>query len=167
VEHDSASEQIDQLKHFLDAAGMAYEIFSHEETIISAADGASSGSRTLADTAPALILETEKGCLVAIIRGDTRLLYKKIKKTLGLKNVSLARPEVVQRETGALVGSVSLVNPGLPTIVDAQLLTMPVIYGGCGLPHHTLRMSPVDLVRVTQAQVFEFTVSKTDTPPDA
>jgi prolyl-tRNA editing enzyme YbaK/EbsC (Cys-tRNA(Pro) deacylase) len=35
--------------------------------------------------APTLILQSEKGYLAAIIPGDRRLVYKKIKKELGLK----------------------------------------------------------------------------------
>lgn len=157
-------EKLDQLRHLLDAAGINYDISSHEETIQSAEDGVASGRGTLAETAPTLILETEQGCIAAIIRGDTRLSYKKIKKALGLKNISLAKPDVVERETGASVGSVSLVNPGLLTIVDAQLLNMPLIHGGCGISHHTLSISPADLVRATQARVFDFTEPK-DPPP--
>jgi len=46
--------------------------------------------------APTFILQTEAGYLAAIIQGDTRLSYKKIKQKLGLKNVSLAAPEQVK-----------------------------------------------------------------------
>jgi prolyl-tRNA editing enzyme YbaK/EbsC (Cys-tRNA(Pro) deacylase) len=161
----SSAERLNQLKNLLDAAGAAYEIFYHQEAILTADDGVASGRASLAETAPTFILETEKGYLAAIIRGDTRLSYKKIKKALGLKNVSLAKPDVVERVTGAQVGSVSLVNPGLVTIIDTQLITMPEIYGGCGVAHHTLRLSPDELIRVMQARVFEFTEPKEETRP--
>lgn len=151
---------LDQLRRLLDAAGVSYDVSAHQETIVSAEDGVASGRGALAETAPTLILETENGCIAAIIRGDTRLSYKKVKKALGLKNVSLARPDVVERETGAQVGSISLINPQLLTIIDEQLLTMPIIYGGCGISQHTLRLNPADLVRITQARVFDFTEPK-------
>jgi prolyl-tRNA editing enzyme YbaK/EbsC (Cys-tRNA(Pro) deacylase) len=71
--------------------------------------------------ASTLILRTEAGYLAAIVRGDTRLSYKKIKQKLGLKNVSLAAPEQVKQLTGSEVGHVALVNHGLTTIVDERV----------------------------------------------
>jgi prolyl-tRNA editing enzyme YbaK/EbsC (Cys-tRNA(Pro) deacylase) len=110
--------------------------------------------------APTFILCTEIGFIAAIIRGDTRLSYKKIKHKLGLKNVSLAAPEQVQQLTGSEVGHVSLVNPGLQTILDERVLEIETIYGGTGEPNHTLRISPQAVVTLTQAQIFDFTELK-------
>lgn len=154
------AQRLSQLKQILDKAGVNYKIFSHPETVISAEDGVERGMGSLAEMAPTLVLETEKGFIAAIISGETRLSYKKIKKTLGLRNVSLAKPDVVLRETGAQVGTVSLVNQVFPTIVDSRLTKIDVIYGGCGIPRHTLRINPLDLIKVTQANVFDFTESK-------
>lgn len=151
-------EPLELLKQLL--AGCSYEIFSHAETIVSASDGVERGMGRLEETAPTFILETEKGPITAIISGRTRLSYKKIKKALGLKNVSLASPEVVTRVTGAEIGYVSLINPGLITIIDHQVTNNPLVYGGCGIPRHTLCINPHDLIRVTQAQVFDFTEPK-------
>lgn len=111
--------------------------------------------------APTFILQTERGYLAAIIRGDTRLSYKKIKQKLGLKNISLAAPVQVKQLTGSEVGYVALVNPDLPTIVDARVTEETMIYGGSGEPKHTLQISPQDVIMITQAQVFNFTEFKT------
>ncbi len=154
------AERLEQLKINLDEAGIAYEILAHAETIYSPQDGVKSGMGSLAEMTPTFILVTEKGLLAAIVSGATRLVYKKIKKELGLKNVSLASPEVVLRATGAQVGTVSLVNRGMPTIVDSGVLDLNRVYGGCGVPRHTLRMRPEDLVRATGGKVFEFAEEK-------
>jgi len=110
--------------------------------------------------APCFILKTEAGYLAAILRGDTRLSYPKLKRQLGLKNVSLASPEQVREVTGAEVGSVALVNPGLKTLVDEKVLLMDVVYGGCGVPNHTLQIAPQDLVAAVQAQVLDISEPK-------
>jgi prolyl-tRNA editing enzyme YbaK/EbsC (Cys-tRNA(Pro) deacylase) len=141
------------LRQILDTAGARYEIFSHVETVLSAEDGVQQGVGRLDEMAPTLILETEKGLIAAILRGGTRLSYKKIKHELGLRNVALARPERVYEATGAEVGTVCLVNPGFVTIIDTRL--PDVVYGGCGIPRHTLRIHRADLIRVTQALVFD------------
>jgi prolyl-tRNA editing enzyme YbaK/EbsC (Cys-tRNA(Pro) deacylase) len=151
---------IAQLKARLDAAGADYAILVHEQNLSSAEDGAQTGLGSLAEMAPTFILHSETGYLAAIVRGDTRLNYKKIKQKLGLKNVSLAAPEQVKELTGAQIGYVSLLNPGLATIVDERLLAIPTIYGGCGEANHTLQTSPQVVVALNQAQVFDFSELK-------
>jgi prolyl-tRNA editing enzyme YbaK/EbsC (Cys-tRNA(Pro) deacylase) len=73
----------------------------------------------------------------------------------------LAASDVVQQLTGSEVGTVSLIQRDLPTLVDSRVAEMETIYGGCGVPNHTLAISPKDLIRVLNAQVFEFTEFKT------
>ncbi len=152
--------RLDGLQRILDEAGAEYAILVHAQAVDSAEDGLAQGFGSLAVMAPAFLLRSERGWLVAVISGETRLAYKKLRRQLGLKDVALARPETVLQVTGAAVGTMSLVNPGLPTLVDAHLATMDTVYGGCGVPHHTLRIRVRDLIAVTQAQVFDFTVPK-------
>jgi Cys-tRNA(Pro)/Cys-tRNA(Cys) deacylase len=154
------SARLSQLKERLDMAGIAYTIQVHAHNISSAQDGAQSGLGSLSAMAPTFILETEAGYLAAIIRGDTRLSYKKIKKKLRLKNVSLATPQRVKELTGSEVGQVSLINQGLKTIMDERLTEAETIYGGSGVSNHTLQASPRAIVTITQAQVFDFTEVK-------
>ncbi len=146
-------ERLRGLRQILDTAKARYEIFSHANTVLSVEDGVQQGVGRLNEMAPTLILETEKGLLAAILSGGTRLSYKKIKKGLGLKNVALARPERVYEATGAEVGTVCLVNPDFLTVIDTRL--PDVVYGGCGIPRHTLCIHREDLIRVTQAFVFD------------
>jgi len=151
------SVRLSQLKKRLDSVGVAYTIHVHTQNISSAQDGAQAGLGSLSAMAPTFVLQTEAGYLAAIIRGDTRLSYKKIKQKLGLKNVSLAAPEQVKQLTGSEIGQVSLVNQGLKTILDERVLEVETIYGGSGVSNHTLQISPQDVVPITQAQVFDFT----------
>jgi len=158
--HPEELELLGQLKQILDQARANYEILTHPGAVLTAEEGVKRGIGDLAEMAPTLILETEKGYLAAIISGATRLSFKKIKKSLGLKNISLASPDAVLRETGAQVGSVSLVNPNLPTILDTRLEKFRTVFGGCGIPYHTLRISPIDLISITRADVFDFSEPK-------
>jgi|GEM_PF-733371 len=157
---ENEENRLDQLKQILKNANVNYEILTHDETIISAEDGVKSGIGNLAEMAPTMILETEKGFIAAIISGRTRLSYKKIKKMLGLKNISLAKPDEVLQVTVAEVGTVSLVNLELPTIIDSLIMDATFVYGGCGVPRRTLRIDPSGLINVTNAKVFDFTESK-------
>jgi len=150
------TDRLAELRKLLAANGAEHEILSHDETFHSAEDGVAQGLGDLRDMAPTFILKTENGFMAAIISGETRLSYKKIKKRFGLKNVSLAKPEQVEETTGAQVGYVSLINPELPTIIDRRLAGLDKVFGGCGVPKFSLRISAADLVRITGATVFDF-----------
>jgi len=154
------TDRLRELEVVLKNAQVPYTILSHNRTIHSAAEGAAQGIGALANMAPTFILHTENGFLAAIICGDTRLSYKKIKRALGLKNLCLASPDEVKQITGAEIGYVSLINPGLSTIVDTRIIEKETIFGGCGIPEHTLQINPMDLIRLTQAFVFDFTEPK-------
>jgi Ala-tRNA(Pro) deacylase len=152
--------RLSHLKAYLNAAGIAYAILVHPQNISSAQEGVQKGLGDLSVMAPTFILRTEAGYLAAVVRGDTRLSYKKIKQKLGLKNVSLAAPEQVKLLTGSEVGHVALVNHGLKTIIDERVTEVDSVYGGTGEPNHTLRISPQAVITLTQAQVFDFTELK-------
>ena len=73
-----------------------------------------------------------------------------------MKNIRLASPEEVQQVTGSEVGYVSLINAGIITIIDSRLTEVDTIFGGCGVPRYSLKISPRDLIVLTQAHVFDF-----------
>lgn len=153
------------MKSILASYDADYDMLSHDETLRSAEDGVEQGLGALRDMAPTFILKTENGFMAAIISGETRLIYKKIRKQFGLKNVALAQPEQVREITGAEAGYVSLINPGLPTIIDERLVRLDKVYGGCGVPKMSLRIHVADLIRITGATVFDFAGQKSASGP--
>ena len=152
--------QLDQLRETLNAAKANYTLLVHDLTVRSAQEGAERGFGELANMAPTFILRSGTDYLAAIIRGDTRLSYKKIRRELKLKDICLATPEQVRQVTGSEVGYVSLLNVGMATIIDSRLTELDTIYGGCGVPCCTLKIAPRDLIVLAQAQVFDFAEPK-------
>ncbi|MGH7265080.1 MAG: aminoacyl-tRNA deacylase, partial [Candidatus Rokuibacteriota bacterium] len=120
-----------------------------------AEEGAARLGIGLARMAPTLVLHTETGLLVATISGTTRLSLRKVKKALGLRNVALAPRDEVVAVTGAEPGTVALVNPEIPTLVDERVLAEPWVSGGGGLPACTVKMRPADVVAVTGARILD------------
>jgi Cys-tRNA(Pro)/Cys-tRNA(Cys) deacylase len=148
--------RLELLKETLNSAHIHYTIFVQDLIIRSAQEGVDQGLGELANMAPTFILRSDLGYRAAIIRGDTRLSYKKIKRELQLKNLCLASPEEVKQVTNAEIGYVSLFNPGIATIIDDRLMEVDTIFGGCGVPRYTLKINPRDLIAITQAKVFDF-----------
>ncbi len=157
---DKEAARLSQLREILNAANVSCALLAHDLTVRSAQEGVEHGFGELANMAPTFILRSETGYLAAIIRGDTRLSYKKIRQKLKLKNLCLATPEQVRQVTDSDVGYVSLFNAGIVTIIDNRLTELDIVYGGCGVPCYTLKISPQDLITLTQAQVFDFTEPK-------
>lgn len=154
------SEKLEQLRVFLSKESADFEILNHDITLVSSEDGVMKGVGTLEEMAPTLILETEKGLLAATISGATKISYKKIKKELGLKNVSLANPQKILQTVGVPVGIIPLVTHKCPTIIDSKLAALTYGYGGCGVHCHTLKIAVKDLIRINNAKVFDFTENK-------
>ncbi|MDR3646317.1 MAG: YbaK/EbsC family protein [Candidatus Babeliales bacterium] len=153
MNHEIKLEQLDTL---LKNANADYSILKNETNISSAAQGAALYGISLSETTPTLIIKTDSGYLAAIIGGDTRISFKKLKHALNSKDVNLADPETVFNITGAKIGEVSLVNPELKTIIDSNVLKNKACYGGCGTPKTTLRINTNDLIKITNAQILDF-----------
>jgi len=149
--------KLEKLNNLLKSEHADYSLLIDEWSIETALSGAEQYGISLSETTPTLILKTKDSYIAAIICGDTRISFKKLKQALNIKDISMADPQTVFDITGARIGQVSLVNPGLPTVIDSNVLQNKNCYGGCGIPKTTLRINTQDLIRVTNAQVLAFT----------
>ncbi len=140
----------------LEQAGADYTLFSDEKTLKSAQEGADHYGIALRECTPTLIIKADDDFYAAIIAADTRISFKKLKKALHAKDVTLADPATIQELTKANIGYVSLINPTMPTLIDAQVKRNNYCYGGFGVPKKTLRIKTDDLIAVTKATVIDF-----------
>ncbi len=151
------SVKLERLNALLKSENADYSILEDNFTVETAASGAQYYGIGLNETTPTLILKTKNGYIAAIICGDTRISFKKLKQALDSKDVSMADPQTILDITGAKIGEVSLINSGLTTVVDSNVLQNKNCYGGCGVAKTTLRINTQDLIKVTNAQVLDFT----------
>ena len=108
-----------------------------------------------------LIFETGAGatCLV-MLGGDQSAVSSNLKKALGSRDIHLAPPEVVERVTGYVVGSIppfSWQPQGFRTLIDASLLKEPLLGVGTGQWGEEILIAPPDLVRASGGQVINLT----------
>ncbi|MDQ0088512.1 prolyl-tRNA editing enzyme YbaK/EbsC (Cys-tRNA(Pro) deacylase) [Paenibacillus anaericanus] len=144
---------MDKLTSILEEQDIEYEILEHREQINTAQEGADYFGIDIGQTAPTLILKTEKGFYALIVSGDYgRVNLDTIKELISVEQVKLASPKEVEQVTSSKIGSVSLVNPGIPTILDNQLNRYAFVYGGTGIPQTTLKIRPSDLERVNEIE---------------
>lgn len=142
---------MERLQAALQSCGYSYELIKHEALIHSAQDGANYFGIHIGQTAPTLVIKTEKGFYGLIVSGNRgKVDFDEISKGLGCQQAKLASAKEVQQITGFSVGSVSMVCLSIPCIIDEQLDDYDFIYGGTGDPAYTLKIEPQALRELNQ-----------------
>ncbi|WP_414150071.1 aminoacyl-tRNA deacylase [Acetobacterium carbinolicum] len=138
---------IEELKLLLSKNDVDFEILANKKPILTVADA--KGVYRIEETAPTIIIKSEKGYFALLLSGDRgRIDFKQIKKMLGCKNVRMANLEEVRETTGFDAGNVPMVGHHLPCLLDRHLLCYSYVYGGCGDADYTLKMNPNDLFKI-------------------
>jgi Cys-tRNA(Pro) deacylase len=91
--------------------------------------------------------------VLAVLSGAARVSRQRLREASGLRGIELADPAVVLERTGYPAGGtppVGHVSP-LNVIVDTGMLDLPVVFGGGGRIDSLLRITPHEIVRVTNA----------------
>ena len=142
---------MDNLQAFLQEKKVPFELIKHDTPILTAEDGARYFGINVGQTAPILIIKTDKGFFALIISGDRgKVDFSEVAGVLGCNKVKLAGAKEVQKVTGYEVGSVSMVGHNLPCIFDTRLFRYPHVYGGTGKATCTLKINPYDLEKINK-----------------
>jgi len=151
---------VTQLETF--CQGLDYKIIQDQVLMANASIGAHHYGINLQECTPTFILKVDDLYVAMIIQGNKRLDFKKIKQLLNAKNVTMATKEEIFALTHSTIGSVSMINPELKTLIDVGVQDLDYCYGGCGTEKYTLKIKASDLLKVTQATIGEFTTEKSD-----
>lgn len=139
------------LQELLQENNVPFELINHEVPIQTAQEGATYFGITIGQTAPTLILKTDKGFFALIVSGDRgRLDFAEVADILGCKQAKLATPREVEEIIRFAVGSVPLVGHNLPSVVDKRLFQYSSIYGGSGEATCTLKVHPSALEKLNR-----------------
>jgi prolyl-tRNA editing enzyme YbaK/EbsC (Cys-tRNA(Pro) deacylase) len=95
--------------------------------------------------------------IMAVLPGDEKVDFAKLKKSLSAGKVKLATPEQILELTGYLIGStppVALINQ-MPVYIDIRALREDVLYVGGGEPNSILKIRSYDLVRVVEGDIVD------------
>lgn len=146
---------MDTVNSILDDSEFEYEFIFHEKQIYSSAEGAEYFGIDIGQTAPTLIIKTDKGYFSLIFSGSRgRIDFEKIAKILGVFKAKLANKNKVREITGFDPGDTPMVGVSLPTIFDKRLFKYSFVYGGSGQPNRTLKISPIALEKLNHPVAF-------------
>lgn len=132
------------------------------------------GTRTAEDAAAAigcqvgqivksLVFLVDDVPVVALVSGSNRLDEARLSAALGGGRVGRADADAVRTATGYAIGGVPPFGhaTALRTVVDEDLLRLPVLWAAAGTPVDVFRIDPADLVRVTGGIVAPLRVEPT------
>lgn len=142
---------MDDLKVLFQENNVPFELINHDTPIRTAQEGARYFGINVGQTAPTLILKTDKGFFALIVSGDRgHVDFDEVASILGCNKVNLAGAREVEKVTGYAVGSISMVGHNLPCVIDKRLFQYSSIYGGSGKATCTLKIKPSALEKVNQ-----------------
>jgi len=100
-----------------------------------------------------LVLLSEKGALLVIVDGESKVNLEKLSKIFG--KVRFASPKEVKKLTGYEVGAVPPVGIPFRTIVDPKVLKNEYVIGGGGRIDRLIRISPEKIVEYQRALIMD------------
>lgn len=131
------------LKVLLEENNVPFELIYHDVTIHTAEEGSRFFGISVGQTAPTLIIKTDKGFFALILSGDRgHVDFDEVARILGCDKVKLAGAREVEKVTGYRVGSIPMVGHNLPCVIDKRLFRYSNIYGGSGTATCTLKVTP-------------------------
>lgn len=147
----------DDLRAFLERRGIRGEIIFLEQETLTVESAARALGVVPEQIVKSVLFTIGEQRVVAMACG-TQLIDRRAVAThfgVGRKRVRLASPEVVLQATGYPVGSVPPFGypQPLPALLDPGVLAYDVVYAGGGAHNAMLRLSPQDILRVTNAVV--------------
>lgn len=136
------------------------EIIVFSESTRTAADAASTLKCELAQIAKSIIFKSgQDGAILVITSGINRVDTNKIAKILNTQ-ISKADADFVKSQTSYTIGGVPPFGfpQNITTIIDEDLLKLPLIWAAAGTPNSVFSLTPEELIACTQAPVFSIKV---------
>lgn len=102
-----------------------------------------------------LVAEVNGQLVVAVVPVAQHLDLKALARARGAKKAQLADPQAATRSSGYVLGGISPIGQRtkLPTVIDSTARDFPAIFVSAGRRGLQVRLSPADLMAVTDALV--------------
>mgnify|MGYP001285908762 CR=1 FL=1 len=106
-----------------------------------------------------LLFKTENTYTLCLIAGDKKASLNKIKKTLNIKDASMASADEVKNITGFTIGGVSPIGhlKKINIYIDNSLERFDDLYAAAGHPNCVFKINFSELQRITNGSIEEIT----------
>ena len=106
-----------------------------------------------------LLFKTENLFTLCLVAGDKKASLNKIKKTLNIKDVSMASADDVKNITGYTIGGVSPIGHSnkIDIFIDNSLKRFNNLYAAAGHPNCIFKINFTDLQKISKGSIRELT----------
>lgn len=104
-----------------------------------------------------VVVDEQDRPYICLVRGDRRLDIQRARGALGVQRLRLASAEEIQRTTGYVAGAVPPLGHSqrIRMVMDPEVQALDTMVAGGGSTRALVRLSPLDVLRLTRAAVAE------------
>jgi Cys-tRNA(Pro) deacylase len=106
-----------------------------------------------------LLFKIENRFILCLVAGDKKASLNKIKKTLNIKDASMASADEVKNVTGYTIGGVSPVGHlnKIDIFIDNSLKRFNSLFAAAGHPNCVFKIKFIDLQKITNGSIKDIT----------
>ena len=126
-----------------------------ENTARTAVDAAKSLNCEVGAIVKSLLFKNGDNFFLCLVSGDKRCSLNKLKKFFNSKDLSMASPDDVKKQTGYTIGGVSPIGHinSLQILVDSSLNRFKNLYAAAGHPNCIFKINFNDLIKITNGSI--------------
>ncbi len=126
-----------------------------ENTARTAVDAAKSLNCEVGAIVKSLLFKNGDNYFLCLVSGDKRCSLNKLKKFFNSKDLSMASPNDVKKQTGYTIGGVSPIGHtnSLQILVDSSLNRFKDLFAAAGHPNCIFKINFDDLIQITNGSI--------------
>ena len=152
-------ESVKRVKKLLKDFNPKMNIIILEESARTATDAANSINCEVGAIVKSLLFKAESNFILCLVSGDMKCSLNLLKKIVSVKDISMASPEEVKKQTGYTIGGVSPVghNNKIEILIDNTLERFINLYAAAGHPNCVFKINFKNLQKITNGEVKKLT----------
>ena len=148
-------EPVKRVENILKEFDVTQKVIILDSSARTALEAASSLGCEVGAIVKSLLFKTENSFILCLVAGDKKASLNKIKKTLNIRDVSMAAAEDVKTITGYTIGGVSPIGhlKKIDILIDNSLERFNSIYAAAGHPNCVFKINFKNLQKITSGKV--------------
>ena len=152
-------EPVKRVENILKEFDVTQKVIILDSSARTALEAASSLGCEVGAIVKSLLFRTENSFILCLVAGDKKASLNKIKKTLNIRDVSMAAAEDVKTITGFTIGGVSPIGhlKKIDILIDNSLERFTSLFAAAGHPNCVFKIDFKNLQKITDGSIKEIT----------
>ena len=152
-------EPVKRVENILKEFDVTQKVIILDSSARTALEAASSLGCEVGAIVKSLLFRTENSFILCLVAGDKKASLNKIKKTLNIRDVSMAAAEDVKTITGYTIGGVSPIGhlKKIDILIDNSLERFTSLFAAAGHPNCVFKIDFKNLQKITDGSIKEIT----------